>query len=71
MVNNMRRASRRLDGAKAARLLERLNRTNISIKKFILRLERLRTEIIKIAGKEHIAEPEIDIEPQNLVKSLR
>jgi transposase len=46
-------------------------RTKISIKKFVRRLEVMRTAIIEIAGKEHIAEPEIDIETHNLVKLLK
>jgi transposase len=45
-------------------------RTKISIKKFVHRLELLRTAVIEIAGQQHIAEPEIDIETQKLVKML-
>ncbi|MDR1418658.1 MAG: hypothetical protein LBI80_05875 [Endomicrobium sp.] len=42
----------------------------LSIKKFVRRLSRLRTAVIEIAGKEHIAGPEIDVETQSLVKLL-
>ncbi|MDR2191318.1 MAG: hypothetical protein LBO62_00355 [Endomicrobium sp.] len=40
------------------------------IKRFIRRLEVLRTAIIEIAGQEYIAKPAIDIETQKLVKKL-
>ena len=47
------------------------DRTKLSIKKFISRLETLQTAIIEIAGKKHIARPEIDVETQRLVKLLK
>jgi transposase len=47
------------------------DRTTISIKRFVRRLSRLRTAVIEIAGQEHIAEPEIDIGTNNIVKSLK
>ena len=47
------------------------DRTKLSIKRFVRRLERLRTGIIQIANKEHIAEPEIDAETQTLVNLLK
>jgi transposase len=47
------------------------DKTKLSIKKFVRRLERLRTAIIEIAGKEYIAEPEIDAETQNIIDLLR
>jgi len=47
------------------------DRTKLSIKRFVRRLERLRTGIIQIANKEHIADPEIDKETQNLVNLLK
>jgi hypothetical protein len=46
------------------------DRTNISIKRFIRKLERLRTAIIQIGDNEYTAEPKIDIEIKNLVKLL-
>jgi transposase len=46
------------------------DRTKLSIKRFVKNLEILRTAIIEIAGQEHIAEPEIDIETKNIVKAL-
>jgi hypothetical protein len=45
-------------------------RTKISIKRFINRLAELQTAIIEIAGKKHIAKPEIDTETRNIVKLL-
>jgi hypothetical protein len=46
------------------------DRTNISIKRFIRKLERLRTAIIQIGDNEYAAEPKIDIEIKNLVKLI-
>ena len=45
-------------------------KTSISIKQFISKLEVLQTAIIEIAGQKHIAEPEIDFDTQKLIKML-
>jgi hypothetical protein len=45
--------------------------TKISIKKFIQRLEPLRTARIQIGDKEYTAEPEISDETAAIIKLLR
>ncbi|MDR1941047.1 MAG: IS1634 family transposase, partial [Endomicrobium sp.] len=47
------------------------DRTKLSIKKFVQRLEVLRTGIIQIGDKEYIAEPEIDSDTKQIVNLLR
>jgi len=46
------------------------DKTKLSIKRFINRLSELQTAIIEIAGKKHIAKPEIDAETRNIIKLL-
>ena len=46
------------------------DKTKLSIKRFVRRLSRLRTAVIEIAGQQHTAEPEIDIETKNIAKAL-
>jgi hypothetical protein len=46
------------------------DRTNMSMKRFIGKLERLRTAIIQIGNNGYIAEPKIDVEIKNLVKLI-
>ncbi|MDR2251963.1 MAG: hypothetical protein LBD98_03980 [Endomicrobium sp.] len=46
------------------------DKTGISIKRFVQKLEPLRTAIVEISFKGYIAEPEIDNETQKLIKSL-
>jgi hypothetical protein len=46
-------------------------RTNISIKKFVIRLGILRATVIEIARQENIAKLAIDIETQEFVKMLQ
>jgi hypothetical protein len=45
--------------------------TKISIKKFIQRLEPLRTAIIQIGNNEYTAKPAIDYDTETIVKLLK
>ncbi|MDR0822661.1 MAG: IS1634 family transposase [Endomicrobium sp.] len=47
------------------------DKTKISIKRFVQRLELLQTGIIKIGNNEYIAEPEIDFDTQQMINLLK
>ncbi|MDR1941665.1 MAG: IS1634 family transposase, partial [Endomicrobium sp.] len=47
------------------------DRTKLSIKKFVQRLEPLRTAIIQIGNKEYTAEPEIDDDTSAIINLLQ
>jgi len=47
------------------------DKTKLSIKKFVQKLEPIKTGIIQIYDKEYIAQPQIDAETEKIVNCLK